>query len=106
MRLLSRSNCKPDFQLRTSRLCTFRDQVKAHYESVALVGFSLDVLMNSNIEEPLSQWDEMFLPLKLRERLYLVESDVAEDGVRNKLLSDPQEVMLFAHQRWRQTPIR
>ena len=75
---------------------TFRDQVKGHYESVALVGFSLDVLMNSNIEEPLSQWDEMFLPLKLRERLYLVESDVAEDGVRNKLLSDPQEVMLFA----------
>jgi len=75
---------------------TFRDQVKGHYESVALIGFSLDVLMNSNIEEPLSQWDEMFLPLKLRERLYLVESDVAEDGVRNKLLSDPQEVMLFA----------
>jgi hypothetical protein len=75
---------------------TFRDQVKGHYESVALVGFSLDVLMNSNIEESLSQWDEMFLPLKLRERLYLVESDVAEDGVRNKLLSDPQEVMLFA----------
>ena len=75
---------------------TFRDQVKGHYESVALIGFSLDVLMNSNIDEPLSQWDEMFLPLKLRERLYLVESDVAEDGVRNKLLSDPQEVMLFA----------
>ena len=75
---------------------TFRDQVKGHYESVALIGFSLDVLMNSNIEEPLSQWDEMFLPLKLRERLYQVESDVAEDGVRNKLLSDPQEVMLFA----------
>ena len=75
---------------------TFRDQIQGHYESVALVGFSLDVLMNSNIEEPLSQWSEMFLPLKLRERLYLVESDVAEDGVLNKLLSDPQEIMSFA----------
>ncbi|MDA0279654.1 MAG: DUF4105 domain-containing protein [Proteobacteria bacterium] len=75
---------------------TFRDQVQGHYESVALIGFSLDVLMNSNIEAPLSQWDEMFLPLKLRERLYLIESDVAENGVRNKLLSDPQEIMLFA----------
>jgi hypothetical protein len=52
--------------------------------------------MNSNVDEPLSQWDEMFLPLKLRERLYLVESDVAEGDVRNKLLSDPQEIMLFA----------
>ena len=75
---------------------TFRDQVKAHYESVAVIGFSLDVLMNSNIDRPMSEWEEMFLPLKLRESLYLVESDVAENGVRIKLLSDRQEVMLFA----------
>lgn len=74
---------------------TFRDQVRAHYESVGLIGFSLDVLMNSNIDRPMSEWEEMFLPLKLRERLYAVESDVAENGVRNKLLSDPQEIMLF-----------
>ena len=75
---------------------TFRDQVKTHYESVAVIGFSLDVLMNSNIDRPMSEWEEMFLPLKLRESLYLVESDVAENGVRNKLLSDSQEIMLFA----------
>lgn len=75
---------------------TFRDQVEAHYESVALIGFSLDVLMNSNVDRLMSEWEEMFLPLKLRESLYLIESDVAGDGVRNKLLSAPQEVMLFA----------
>ena len=75
---------------------TFRDQVQAHYESVAVIGFSLDVLMNSNIDRLMSEWEEMFLPLKLRESLYLVESDVAENGVRIKLLSDRQEVMLFA----------
>jgi len=75
---------------------TFRDQVKAHYESVAVIGFSLDVLMNSNIDRPMSEWEELFLPLKLRESLYLLESDVAENGLRNKLLSDPQELMLFA----------
>lgn len=74
---------------------TFRDQVEAHYESVAVIGFSLDVLMNSNVDRLMSEWEEMFLPLKLRERLYLLESDVAENGVRNKLLSAPQEVMLF-----------
>ena len=75
---------------------TFRDQVQAHYASRALIALSLDVLMNSNIDRPMSEWEEMFLPLKLREGLYLMESDVAENGVRNKLLSDPQEIMLFA----------
>tara|TARA_B110000858_G_scaffold175732_1_gene209359 strand:- start:43537 stop:44934 length:1398 start_codon:yes stop_codon:yes gene_type:complete len=75
---------------------TFRDQVQAHYASVAVIGLSLDVLMNSNVDMPMSEWEEMFLPLKLRESLYLVESDVAENGVRNKLLSGPQEIMLFA----------
>ncbi|MEX0964955.1 MAG: DUF4105 domain-containing protein [Pseudohongiellaceae bacterium] len=74
---------------------TYRDQVQQHYESVALIGFSLDVLMNSNIDRPMSEWEEMFLPLKLRERLYLIDSDVAENGVRNKLLSDPQQIMSF-----------
>ncbi len=74
---------------------TFRDQVRGHYESTALIGFSLDVLMNSNIDRPMSEWEEMFLPLKLRERLYAIESDVAENGVRKKLLSDPQQIMSF-----------
>ncbi len=74
---------------------TFRDQVQGHYESVALIGFSLDVLMNSNIDRPMSEWEEMFLPLKLRESLKSIESDVAENGVRNMLLSDPQQIMSF-----------
>lgn len=74
---------------------TFRDQVRAHYESVAVIDLSLDVLMNSNIDRPMSEWEEMFLPLKLREGLYQIESDVAENGLRNKLLSDSQEIMLF-----------
>lgn len=74
---------------------TFRDQVQEHYESVALIGFSLNVLMNSNIDRPMTEWEEMFLPLRLRDRLYQIESDVAENGVRNKLLSDPQQIMTF-----------
>lgn len=74
---------------------SFRDSVQEHYESVALIGFSLDVLMNSNIDRPMTEWEEMYLPLRLREKLYEIESDVAENGVRNKLLSDPQEIMAF-----------
>lgn len=74
---------------------TFRQQVQAHYESVALVGFSLDILMNSNIDRPMSEWEEMFLPLSLRERLSQVESDVTKGGERQMLLSNPHIIMEF-----------
>ncbi|PCJ26254.1 MAG: hypothetical protein COA96_05795 [SAR86 cluster bacterium] len=74
---------------------TFRDQVLQHYESVALIGFSLDILMNSNIDRPVTEWEEMFLPLSLRERLFKVESDVAENGERKMLLSNSQLIMQF-----------
>ncbi len=74
---------------------TFRDQVRRHYESVALIGFSLDVLMNGNIDRLVTEWEEMFLPLSLRERLARIESDVAENGKRKMLLSDAQMILEF-----------
>ncbi|NQV71238.1 MAG: DUF4105 domain-containing protein [Pseudohongiella sp.] len=74
---------------------TFRDQVQEHYESVSAVAFSLDILMNSNIDRPISEWEEMFLPLSLRDRLLQIESDVAENGERQMLLSDSQLIMEF-----------
>lgn len=74
---------------------TFRDHVLSHYESVSLVGFSLDILMNSNIDRPVSEWEEMFLPLSLRSRLLQIESDVAVNGERQMLLSDSQLLMEF-----------
>lgn len=74
---------------------SFRNHVQSHYESVSLVGFSLDILMNSNIDRPISEWEEMFLPLSLRERLSQIESDVAENGERQMLLSDSQLIMEF-----------
>ena len=75
---------------------TFRDQVQSHYESVSLIGFSLDVLMNSNIDRFVSEWEEMYLPLRFRERLLELGSDVAENGEQLMLLSDPQVIMEFA----------
>ncbi|MEX2468423.1 MAG: DUF4105 domain-containing protein [Pseudohongiellaceae bacterium] len=74
---------------------TFREQIRAHYESIALVGLSLDVLMNSNVDRPVTEWENMYLPLELREQLALIPSDVAEGGERLMLLSDPQLVMEF-----------
>ena len=74
---------------------TFRDQVRSHYQSVSLVGFSLDVLMNSNIDRRVTEWETMYLPLQLRERLANIASDVAENGEQLKLLSDPQLIMEY-----------
>ena len=51
--------------------------------------------MNSNIDRKISEWEEMFLPLKFRERLLQVESDVAENGERQMLLSDSQIIAQF-----------
>ena len=59
---------------------SFRHQVQAHYQSVSLIALSLDVLMNSYIDRAMSEWEEMFLPLRLRDRLQYVRSDVAENS--------------------------
>lgn len=75
---------------------SFRDEVRSHYSSVPIIDFSLNILMNSNIDRPMTQWEDMFLPLNLRQRLSHVSSDVAENGERLELLSTPQEVMSFA----------
>ena len=75
---------------------TFRDQVRSHYASVALIDFSLDILMNSNIDRPMTEWENMFLPLNFRERLRHLPSNVAENGDKLALLSAPQMVMEFA----------
>lgn len=74
---------------------TFRDQVRAHYESIAVIRVSLDVLMNSNIDRPVTAWENMYLPISLREQLATIPSQVAENGRRLMLLSDQQVLMRF-----------
>lgn len=74
---------------------TFRDQVQAHYASVSLIAFSLDVLMNSNIDRNVTEWESMYLPVALRERLAALTSDVSEEGQLLPLLSDQQVIMEF-----------
>ena len=66
----------------TSR--TYRDEVVSHYVSIPLIRFSLDILMNQRIDQRMSQWERMFLPLQLREQLN-----------RQGLLEDPQILMQF-----------
>ena len=74
---------------------TYRDLVKYHYRSLSLIEFSLDLLMNSNIDRAISQWEEMFLPLSLRGHLLTLSSDVAIGGQRQPLLSESSIIVEF-----------
>lgn len=74
---------------------TFRDEVKAHYASVPYVSVSLDILMNSRIDRRMSQWEEMFLPLRLRQELTRFASDVVRNGQRLPLLDESRILMEF-----------
>lgn len=74
---------------------TYRDLVNYHYESIGLIELSLDVLMNSNIDRRITQWEEMFLPLSLRSRLMNMPSDVAVGGEQLDLLSESTLIMEF-----------
>ena len=74
---------------------TFRHYVREHYASASLIGFSLDVLLNSNVDQQVSEWEDMFLPLTLRQRLQAMSSDVGGAEEVLPLLSDHQKIMEF-----------
>ena len=57
----------------------FRDYVRRNLQSIPFVVPGLDVVMNGNIDRPISKWEEMFLPRKLRETL-LEMPRVDDDG--------------------------
>ena len=75
---------------------TFRHHIREHYASLSLIGFSLDVLMNSNIDRQVSEWEDMFLPLSFRQRLQAMSSDVGGAEQVLPLLSDHQQIMEFS----------
>jgi len=52
----------------------FRDYVRGHLSNIPIVAMGLDVFMNSKIDQPITEWDEMFLPSKLREYLMALPS--------------------------------
>lgn len=68
---------------------TFRDKVLEHNASAPLLAMGQDVLLNREVDRGISQWEEMFVPLKLRE--YLLTMPAYDDSGRprasEKLLS-------------------
>ena len=58
---------------------TFRDYVRDNLNRPPIVIFGLDMVMNSRIDYQISQWQEMFYPLKLQEHLAQLQA-VDDDG--------------------------
>ena len=57
----------------------FRDYVRKNLGAIAFAVPTLDIFMNGNIDRPITMWEEMFLPMQLRERLAALPS-VDDDG--------------------------
>ncbi|MFW7381069.1 MAG: DUF4105 domain-containing protein [Oligoflexus sp.] len=51
----------------------FRDYVRQGYRYNPFIQLSLDILMNSRIDQKVSVWDSMFHPLELREALLKID---------------------------------
>jgi hypothetical protein len=67
---------------------SFRLMVRSHFESLTFVKMSLDILMNGRLDRPMTAWEEMFLPMRLRSNL---EQQKSDDGT--SLLSS-SEILL------------
>ena len=72
--------CKTFCDQRTTK--TFRDYVRGNLNYPPVIVFALDIFMNSDIDKPLTKWQEMFYPLKLKQ--YLAELlSVSDRGFYN-----------------------
>ncbi|MCE5262007.1 MAG: DUF4105 domain-containing protein [Deltaproteobacteria bacterium] len=69
---------------------TFRDKVMEHNASAPILAMGQDVLLSSEVDRVISQWEEMFVPLKLRE--YLLTMAACDDAGRER----PGERLLSA----------
>jgi len=75
---------------------TFRDEVLAYYASLPPIAVSLDVLLNSSVDRRITEWEHMFLPLQLRNKLMNHPSSSYENGQRLNLLDDSIILMQYA----------
>jgi hypothetical protein len=75
---------------------TFRDEVLAYYASLPPIALSLDILLNSTVDRRMTEWEHMFLPLQLRNKLMDHPSGSYENGQQLNLLDDSMILMQYA----------
>jgi hypothetical protein len=75
----------------------FRDYVHNNLQAIPLVVPTLDVIMNGNIDKPITAWQDMFLPVKLREHLLAMPmvDDNGEPLAATHLLSNSRVLLPF-----------
>ncbi len=76
---------------------TFRDKVMDFNASSPVMAMGQDVLLNNEADQKLSKWEEMFVPLVLRDYLLTLPAYNDDGTVREgeKLLSDTQLLVEF-----------
>ena len=75
---------------------TFRDEIREHYASRQLISFSLDILMNKDVDRLMTRWESLFLPGELRKVLSSAESSVGVNVARLPLLSQSESLLSFS----------
>lgn len=74
---------------------SWRDEVRRHYRSLPPVAVTLDVWLNGQVDEPMSRWQQMFLPMELREGLLRTDSGVRRNGESLPLLARGEQLLRF-----------
>ena len=87
----------------------FRDYVRVNLNRPPIFSFLVDIIMNDRVDGPLSKWDEMFYPPKLREYLLSMPAinDLGENNPEKKLLSESKVLVKhkdYPSENWRISP--
>ncbi len=79
---------------------SYRDRVIQHNASAPIFAMGQDVILNREPDTEMSEWDDMFIPLYLRD--YLLRTPAVDDDGKQipgqMLLSDTQQLANFAKQ--------
>ncbi len=77
---------------------SYRDRVIEHNASIPIFAMGQDVILNSEPDQKMSEWDDMFIPIYLRE--YLLRAPAVDDAGQvipgKNLISDTQQLTTFA----------
>ncbi len=75
---------------------TFRQYINKYLAEPFAIAFFLDILMNSEVDFPISQWQEMFFPPKIQEYLSLLPSydDSFVASKTEKLFGEPEQLVI------------
>lgn len=84
----------------------FRNYVYENLNAPPFIAFSLDIMMNSRIDQELSKWEEMFLPERLQ--AYLMEAPAFDDAgepIKGLNFLDPQMKVIVAGEEFPSSPL-